>query len=279
MAKDKIYIEKNTVQETLIAPLYGRKICTEKFPDLYSDKYAKDFCNRLDYDFSKLDKKKDSIFYEFGGLEAAMRQIAMRWEIDDYFKIYPKASVVNIGCGLDQTGRTVDNGKCKIYNIDFPNIIEIREELLETGDREYNIASDIKDEGWMDEIDKDNGVIIFAAGVFHYLSTDEVRDLVLKMIDRFPKGRLIFDTIGKNGLFLMKRTLKNLGIGDIKGQFHLDDLELLMNWSNKIEVSQKGYMLGYYDLKEYNIPWTLRFLAKMGEKIFGMKIIRMEFVD
>ena len=29
----KYHIEKNTVQETLIIPLFARKICAEKFPD------------------------------------------------------------------------------------------------------------------------------------------------------------------------------------------------------------------------------------------------------
>ena len=31
------HIEKNTVQETLIIPLYGRKVCSEHFPDLFND--------------------------------------------------------------------------------------------------------------------------------------------------------------------------------------------------------------------------------------------------
>lgn len=30
----KYHIEKNTVQETLVIPLYGRKVCTEIYPDL-----------------------------------------------------------------------------------------------------------------------------------------------------------------------------------------------------------------------------------------------------
>lgn len=32
---DKIHIEKGSVQETLIIPLYGRKLCAEQFPTLY----------------------------------------------------------------------------------------------------------------------------------------------------------------------------------------------------------------------------------------------------
>ena len=62
----KVKIEKNTVQETLIVPLYGRKMCSEKFPELYTDVYAENLCDRLDYDFSELEKKKNSFLYEFG---------------------------------------------------------------------------------------------------------------------------------------------------------------------------------------------------------------------
>ena len=36
----KYRIEKNTVQETLILPLYSRKLCTELYPNLYRDETA-----------------------------------------------------------------------------------------------------------------------------------------------------------------------------------------------------------------------------------------------
>jgi len=44
MSSKKIFIEKNSVQETLIIPLYGRKLCSEKFPELYMDDFAKKNC-------------------------------------------------------------------------------------------------------------------------------------------------------------------------------------------------------------------------------------------
>lgn len=50
----KIKIEKNTVQETLLVLLYGRKMCSEKFPELYTDIFAKNLCDKLDYAFSEL---------------------------------------------------------------------------------------------------------------------------------------------------------------------------------------------------------------------------------
>lgn len=132
----KVKIEKNIVQETLIVPLYGRKMCSEKFPELYTDIFAKELCKKIDYDFTDLEKKNNSFLYEFGSLEAAMRQLDIMWEIKEYLKKYPEATVVNLGCGLDETGKACDNGLCHIVNIDFPDIIEIRKQLIAEQDRE-----------------------------------------------------------------------------------------------------------------------------------------------
>ncbi len=49
----KYHIEKNSVQETLIIPLFGRLICSEHYPELFSDPSAKRICAMLDYDFSE----------------------------------------------------------------------------------------------------------------------------------------------------------------------------------------------------------------------------------
>ena len=34
----KYHIERNTVQETLVIPLYARKMCSQLFPSLYQDR-------------------------------------------------------------------------------------------------------------------------------------------------------------------------------------------------------------------------------------------------
>lgn len=49
-------IEKNTVQETLIIPLYARKMCSELYPKLYRDETSLRLVDAVDYDFSALQK-------------------------------------------------------------------------------------------------------------------------------------------------------------------------------------------------------------------------------
>lgn len=277
---EKIKIERNSVQETLIVPLYGRKMCAEKFPDLYWDKSAVRLCEKLDYDFSEQEAKKDSFLYEFGALEAAMRQLDLMQEIKGYLRKYPQATIVNLGCGLDQTGKACDNGSCRMVNIDFPDIIQIRQELIPAGERERNIGMDLMDFTWMEEIDGSQGVIFFAAGVFHYFKRQDVKKLAMMLADRFPKGRLVFDTVGKLGLKLMlSQSLKKMGISKVDGFFYVNHPAKDFRWSRKIKVGVRGYMLGYFDMKSKGIDWRHRLLAKIGDGLMKMAIIRMDFSE
>ena len=77
----KYKIEKNTVQETLVIPLYGRKMCSELYPNLYRDETAIRLMKEIDYDFSVLEKKSGSLMQRFGFLEAAMRQNDLAFEV------------------------------------------------------------------------------------------------------------------------------------------------------------------------------------------------------
>ena len=147
------HIEKNSVQETLIIPLFGRLICSEHYPELFSDPSAARICAMLDYDFSEKRRLMESQAGLFGALEVAQRQYDLMWEVRDYLKTHPKAAVVNLGCGLDDTFSQVDNGWCLGYNLDMADVISVRNELLTAGEREENIGIDLNDHSWMERID------------------------------------------------------------------------------------------------------------------------------
>jgi len=196
----KFHIEKNTVQETLVIPLYARKQCTEIFPQFFQDETAVRLIGQIDYDFSELEKKRGSVMQEFGFLEIAMRQNDLAFEVKDYLKSHPNAAVVNMGCGLDNTGRNCDNGLCRIYNIDFPDVIAVRDQLLPAEEREKNIAADLKDTSWFDQIDASGGAVFFAAGVFYYFLQEEAKRLLVAMAERFPGGKAVLTPAAERAL-------------------------------------------------------------------------------
>lgn len=107
-------------------------------------------------------------------------------EVRDYLKDHPKASVVNMGCGLDQTGENCMKGQCKINNLDMPDIIEIHIDLLPPLEQVKNIGCDLNDTSWFDEIDASNGVVFIAEGVFYYFLKDQMKALLPVMEKRFP---------------------------------------------------------------------------------------------
>lgn len=276
---DKIKIQKNTVQETLIIPLYARKLCTERFPELFRDDGAAALMERLDYDFSKVAEQSKSTMHVFGALEVGMRQNDLAWEVREYLKEYPRAAVVNLGCGLDRTGRICDNGTCKIYNLDFPEVIEMRNLLLPAGEREMNLATDLNDFSWFDKIDAEEGAIFFAAGVFYYFQREDAKRLITAMAGRFSGGRLVFDSCGKTGVKMMLKTwIKQAEIKDVGAYFYINDVAELKDWKN-VRATSRGYMLGYFSFDGVKkVTWLHRMLSKIGDGPIGMKIVRLDFV-
>ena len=275
----KYKIKKNSVQETLVIPLYGRKLCTERFPNLFKDEKAVELIGKLDYDFSELEKRSESLAYRFGALEVAMRENDLMTEIKDYLKSHPKAAVVNMGCGLDQTAENCDNGQCKIYNLDFSDVIKARNILIPETDRTKNIACDLNDHSWFDRIYDSNGVIFIAAGVFYYFKTEDMKKLFAAMEKRFAGGRICFDAANKRAVKIMLKTwVKEAGITSIKEYFSVSDVRKeLSPWLPCSSVSSKGYMLGYNNLKDRSVPKLFRLLSKIGDGLMKMQIVRVDF--
>ena len=272
-------IEKNTVQETLIIPLYARKMCSELYPKLFRDETALHLVNEVDYDFSALQKKSQSLMQRFGFLEVAMRQNDLAFEVRDYLKTHPNAAVVNLGCGLDSTGRNCDNGSCKIYNLDYPDVIAVRNELLPAGEREENISCDLNDTAWFRKIDASGGAVFFAAGVFYYFLKEQVKTLVQAMADGFPGGVLAFDAANEKAVKLMLKTwLKDAKIKDVGAYFAVSDARREISpWDSRLQVSSRGYMLGYNDLKDPSVSGFFRFLSGIGDSLMKMQIVKIEF--
>ena len=274
----KYHIENNTVQETLVIPLFGRLVCSERFPQLFSDPEARRICDSLDYDFAEKRKKMESPAGLFGALEVAQRQYDLRCEAEAYLMDHPRAAVVNMGCGLDDTFRKADNGLCHGYNLDLPDVIAVRNDLLPAGERETNLACDLNDFAWMDAIDASDGAVFFAAGVFYYFRTEDVKKLFTAMAERFPGAVLVFDSCNERGAKLMRKTwLKEAGITDVSAFFSLESETELCTWSSRFaSVSAKSYMRGYRDIYR-DVGLFHRLMIRFCDSLVNIKIVKIVF--
>lgn len=273
---DKYRIQKKTMQETLIIPLYARKLAMDRYPENFSDYDCQELLKRIDYAFPKQRKLMDKA----GAIMAATRQYDLAAVCREYLSRHPRACVVNLGCGLDTTFRQVDNGIARGYNLDFPDVIAIRNELLPETAREKNIAADLNDFSWFHLIDfaREDGAVFLAAGVFYYFKKEDVKKLLCSMAKQFPGGKAAFDATNEKGLKNMLKTwLKPSEMKNINVYFSLEEAAELTGWSNAFSAATgKGYLTGYRPLdKRYGI--ILNFVFRYLDKHKTCQIIELEF--
>ncbi len=205
--KEKVTIEKGTVQETLMLPLYGRYMANKLYPSLFKDTTAKEIIDRIDYDIEQANMGKGpTIVY-------GLRQDFTARYINKFLAKYPEAIVVNIGCGLDTLFSFVDNGKCRFVNLDFPEVIEFREKLFDPHERTIDIAGDANDLTWMDKIGYSEGdhVIFVSCGVLFYFQPEDVKKLIDTMGHRFPGSVFCFDYENAKMLARSNRSVRKTG--------------------------------------------------------------------
>ncbi len=274
---DKYKIEPGSVQETLTIPLLGRYIAQKEFPNLIDDPTARQLIERIDYDFDRVFRNLSSTFGLYGALEVSQREYDLEWEIKDYLKDHPQASVVNMGCGLDNLFNRVDNGICKGFNIDFEDVISARNVFLPPLPNEKNLVYDLNDTQWFEEIPQHKGVIFVALGVFYYFTEKQISKLFSEMAAYFKGGVLAFDTCNRRGLKLMLKTyLKDAKNKDLGTYFEGSDLDKIRAYSQSIQsVSSRSYMNGYRKLK--GLKPIYRLLNWLSDSLVDMKIVKIQF--
>ena len=164
-------------------------------------------------------------------------------------------------------------------NLDFPDVIAVRNELLPAGEREENIPCDLNDTAWLARIDASCGAVFFAAGVFYYFLAEQVQALVRRMADAFPGGVLVFDAANQRAVKLIAKTwLKGAEIKNVGAYFAVSDaVRELSPWDSRLRVTSRGYMLGYHNLKDPSVGGLFRLFARASDGLMKMQIVKIGF--
>ena len=115
---------KSIVAETLLIPLYMRAKESHRDNPILNDKTAERLADNLEYDYSKFDGAKLS---EVG---CVVRGWYFDHAVQQFIKTHPNPVVVNVGCGLDTRFQRIGNGKAIFYDMDLPEVISLRRELI-----------------------------------------------------------------------------------------------------------------------------------------------------
>jgi methyltransferase (TIGR00027 family) len=152
---------------------------------------------------------------------------------------HPGCVVVNLGAGLCTRAQRV-SGDFDWFDLDLPDVVELRQRLLSQGDRQRNLARSAFDRRWMDEIGWRAGrpVLLIAEGVLPYFSARAVRELVVELGQRFPGGELMFEALSP---VLVALSAFHPSVGKSGARFHwgISDGRDLEDWSPEIRFVQQ----------------------------------------
>jgi len=265
-----IQIKKITdISETLLIPLYSRAFESQTEHPILIDKKAIEITQQLNTVFAQSDSKlhqnlrKGHVRKRLGkklAVTLSMRTRKFDRYCSDFLKKYPEGTIVELGCGLSTRFFRIDNKKLTWYDLDFPEVIDIRTQFFKETNRYHFIRSSVLDFNWMHHIKNQNTPVLFIAeGLLMYLYKDDVNNLILTLQKNFPGCELACEVANSYIVKILKRKFwkkkfqKDLHLGkDATFHFGISD-------GKEFETLHEGIKFldewTYFDEKEKKLGW------------------------
>jgi O-methyltransferase involved in polyketide biosynthesis len=198
--------------------------------------------SQLDYDFTEFEKARLS------QLGVSIRTMLLDRAVTAFIHHNPSGIVVNLGAGLDTRWIRLGTVDTVWYELDLPETIELRNRFFSESDTYRFIAKSMFDFSWLDEInDADRPVLLVAEGLFMYFEEQQLRELMEKLIGRFPGAEMLVEVMGP-AIVGKSRSHDSLSkIADAPefkwGTRHSKALE---SWHPKLEVLDEWCYFDYY---------------------------------
>ncbi|WP_307809137.1 class I SAM-dependent methyltransferase [Actinomadura luteofluorescens] len=153
-----------------------------------ADEQAERAVERIDYDFAKLKIDRST------AIATAIRALYLdRWA-GEALDEHPDAVVLHLGCGLDTRSDRLSPGPgVTWYDVDYPEVIEIRRRLFSERPGHHQVAASVTDPAWLAGVQADRPAVIVAEGLVQYLAKEQIAELFTRLVTHFPSGVVMFD--------------------------------------------------------------------------------------
>ncbi len=266
----------------MVGPFWARATYSQLYPDLLNDLEAIRINKTIEAklrdspaEFALMRKLVD----EFVGLLTLFRARTFDDAIRKFMAVHPRATIVNIGCGLDTAFSRVDNGQVLWYDLDLPDAIAIRAKYIPETPRCKTIPKSVFDLGWFDSVDfsADRGIFFFIGGLLYYFKEEEVSSLLRAIASRFPGGELIFDMPSTRGTKIWNRRLKKTDTTGAMFALGIDDaVAQIARWDPTLQVTEE---FPIFSRLSHDPKWKrkTRLVMKLNDWLRIMKVIQVKF--
>jgi O-methyltransferase involved in polyketide biosynthesis len=186
MEAKRLFLTKE--KATYLATLYGKAMDAAVENPILGDRFAAAAVARIDYDFNALKLPRG------GEVTLPMRARHFDQWTRAFLAANPQSTVLHLGCGLDTRVYRIDPGpEVRWFDVDFPDVIAMREQLYPPRDGYRQIGCSVTDLAWLDTIPRDMPVLVVAEGLVMYLQEQDGTALFRRITESFPAGQITFD--------------------------------------------------------------------------------------
>jgi O-methyltransferase involved in polyketide biosynthesis len=229
--------------KTLLVPLYGRYLETQRADAIIRDARAVEIIEQGDVDVGVLGE-----LGEDSQVITAVRTRILDEQVVAFLERYPTAVVVNLGCGLCSRYERIDNGRIYWYEMDVAQVYALWQRFFRERERHRFLICSVFDFAWMRQIvhAHDTPVLLVAEGLLQYYHPAMVRQLFLSLQHVFPTAHILFDAI--NLLFVGLANLRLLQTYHVSARFKwgTTSLHALEQWGTGIRLMAEFSVLERY---------------------------------
>jgi O-methyltransferase involved in polyketide biosynthesis len=197
-------MDLSQVSRTAILLLICRAIESEKNQSVFNDPMAVLCLERLTSIASDEDKRwiiRKKRMYE--GIQARDAKAGVRRvkafdnAANRFIAENPKCTVINLACGFDTRFWRIENEKCHYIELDLPEVIQLKKEILKDHLGYEIIGGSVMDTAWIDKVtvNGNSGFLLLAEGLFPWIAQQDVARLLKEIEERFYRSQLILDTV------------------------------------------------------------------------------------
>lgn len=234
----KIKVLLGDLQKTLFMPVWARAVETKKDNPILIDNTAVDVIESVDFDFSQMSEKVPKIS------QIAWIARCKRFDliVRDFIKRHPGGTIVNIGCGLDTSYERINDSSILWYDLDLPDVIELRRKFLNESRNRKFISRSFLDTEWFNDVIISDNVLFISTGVFVYFEESVIRSFIINVAERFAGSELFFDVTSPKGVEIANQVIQKSGLDS--GSFFkwgLTNRSVITSWDCRIKILDKYY--------------------------------------
>jgi O-methyltransferase involved in polyketide biosynthesis len=271
---DKVHVDLSGAPQTMLATFYAKALDAGLPEPILGDRLAKEIADRIDYDWTKTaitPGNSPSVTTRSAHFDDWARQ---------FLAVHPDAVVLHLGCGLDGRFFRLEPGPgVEWYDIDYPEVATLRQQLYPAHDHYHVIAASVTDPVWLADIPRDRPTLMIGEGLTMYLTPEDGTALLRRVVEHAPSGELQFDAFNRLGIKSqwMNAVVRRSGATLYWGIDGPDDIVAavpgvrLLAWVSALESDTFKKLAWYYRLmtKVMSVTPALRYMAQYHRYAFG----------